>query len=211
VDHAVNTKSYLVQVAALPDRLHYPHSKRVFPAILNTEQIAQALPYDRPLQSIPTCDLRELVELHVRQECGAIPTLEDKPNARLSPQKPVDEWLVPLPVELFVSTETMKDAAEVVDAPAGTGVDKHRQQMMLQYIWLQGAIMAMRRQMESAKWCLKWKLHAMYSKIHSYLCRIYEACHHSCLRPSYARPIYIEDRLVGWHMIVGIPASLVVA
>src|SRR5262249_44444914 len=112
-----------VRVSALPHRLDETNGPRVFTVCLTTEQIAQALLWDRTLQGLPTCEVRELVALHAQQVVGTSLALAS-PLARAvtAPSAPVAAEteedlppagtqeglsLVPLP-EVFVSCETVQ-------------------------------------------------------------------------------------------------------
>jgi hypothetical protein len=217
VEQHMQTGSYRVKAAALPQRLSDPRSHRVFTVFVEADELAQTLPYDRALRSIPTCDLRDLLEERARgssgmdllsapgeeQLNGSAPALQAREPSR-------EERAVLLP-ELFVSQQTVADAAEVVDAPPGGGSGKHLRLRMLQFIWIKAAMMMARRQMESAKWSLRRNLHTVYSQLHAYLCRVFEACHQTYRMFASARPAYVEDRQVGWYIQVRVPASLLAA
>ena len=217
VEQHMQAGSYHVKVAALPQRLSDSRCHRVFTVFVEADELVQALPYDRALQSMPTCDLRELLEQGARgssgidllcapgevQRNGSAPSL-----VALEPSREERAALLP---ELFVSLQTVADAAEVVGALPGGGSSKRRRLHVLQFIWIQAAMMMARRQMESAKWSLRRDLHATYGKLHAYLCRVFEACHQAYRMFASARPAYVEDRQVGWYIQVGVPASLLAA
>jgi hypothetical protein len=213
MERMVNTDCYRVQVAALPHYLNSIYSRRVFIAFLSADQVAQSLPFEREFQHIPTCDLRELVEQHAWQGCPP-PSRQEENDAQASGQQrsapSKDERLVSFP-ELFVSVETAKDAMEVIDEPSQQRPGKRRQRLMLQYIWLEAAMMMARRQMESAKWSMHKTLHTSYSTLHSHLCRIFEACHLRYRMFADARPAYIGHRQVGWYIRVSVPLALLAA
>src|SRR5713226_6658044 len=67
VDHTTDAEQFFVRVTALPHRLDDMDSPRVFTACLSAEQLAQSLLRDRAMQAKPPCDVRELVELQVKQ------------------------------------------------------------------------------------------------------------------------------------------------
>src|SRR5207248_4195788 len=215
VEQHIQPGSYRVKAAALPQRLSDSRSQRVFTVFVETDELAQALPYDRALQSIPTCDLRELLEQRGSggRDLLCAPGKEQRngsalPLVALEPSREERAALLP---ELFVSLQTAADAAEVVDAPLGGGTSKRRSLHVLQFIWIQAAMMMARRQMESAKWSPQRDLHTTYSKLHAYLCRVFEACHQAYRMFVSARPAYVHDRQVGWYIQVGVPASLLAA
>src|SRR5437588_4276728 len=215
VEQHILAGSYRIKAAALPQRLIDPRSHRVFTVFVEADELVQALPYDRALQSMPTCDLRELLE---QRGSGGIDLLcapgeEQRNGSALSlvALEPSREERAALLPELFVSQQTVADAAEVVDAPPGGGTSKRRRLHVLQFIWIQAAMMMARRQMESAKWSLQRNLHATYSQLHAYLCQVFEACHQTYRIFASARPAYVEDRQVGWYIQVGVPASLLAA
>src|SRR5213082_1941414 len=153
VEQHMQPGSYRVKAAALPQRLSDSRSQRVFTVFVETDELAQALPYDRALQSIPTCDLRELLEQ--RSGSGIVllcaPGEEQRKGSASSLvvlESSREKRAAQLP-ELFVSKQTVADAAEVVDAPAGGGSSKRHRLHMLQFIWIQAAMMMVRRQVES--------------------------------------------------------------
>ena len=214
VEQQMQAGSYRVKAAALPQRLSDPRCHRVFTVFVEADELAQVLPYDRALQSIPTCDLRELLEQRGSGGRDLLCAPEEQRNGSalsLVALEPSGEERAALLPELFVSQQTVADAAEVVDVPAGGGSSKRCRLHVLQFIWIQAAMMMARRQMESAKWSPQRDLHTTYSKLHAYLCRVFEACHQAYRMFVSARPAYVEDRQVGWYIQVGVPASLLAA
>ena len=115
VEQHIQAGSYRVKAAALPQRLSDPRCHRVFTVFVEADELAQVLPYDRALQSIPTCDLRELLEQRgsggrdllcapgEEQRNGSAPSL-----VALEPSREERAALLP---ELFVSQQTVADAA----------------------------------------------------------------------------------------------------
>src|SRR5947209_6731724 len=120
VDHATDAERLFVRAAALPHRLNDLDAPRVFTVCLSTEQLAQALPWDRTMQAKPTCDVRELVELHTKQvDVGTFPSQPVAPMAApASSQQQEDVDLVALP-EVFVSCETVQEVGVEMQPPPG--------------------------------------------------------------------------------------------
>src|SRR6266566_10085373 len=121
VDHTTDAERMFVRVAALPHRLDDLDAPRVFTICLSDEQLAQALPWDRAMQARPTCDVRELVELHVKHAGdGIAPVSHAAPSvaAPVRSQEKKDIELVAVQ-EVFVSCETVQEVAVERQAPNG--------------------------------------------------------------------------------------------
>ena len=215
VDCAPNVERLFVRVAALPHRLDETDSPRVFTACLSAEQLAQSLLWDRAMQARPTCDVRELVELHVKDICGTLSTVVPAAAPTASAQVPQQEEMkeeeitfVALP-EIFVSCETMQEVAGDVQPPRAHA-PRHKQQAWARLNWLREAIAMLRRQQSHANQ-LPGKLFIFLARLDTMLRRAFVAQHHMRQPLVCARPVFIADRQVGWHMIVGVPLSVAFA
>ncbi len=207
VDHATNAEQLFVRVTALPHRLDDIDSPRVFTVCLSTEQLAKALPWDRAMQAISTCDVRELVELHAKQKCSStlqVPEVEH-PVAVPAPPRPLEEKeisFVALP-EVFVSCETVQEVVAEAQVPSGNA-PQPKQRRWAQLTWLRAAIAMMRRQLSQITQ-LQGKLLASLATLDQAIRCAYVA-HHRLRQPLVcASPVFIKDRQVGWHLHLGVP------
>jgi hypothetical protein len=210
VDHATDAERLFVRAAALPHRLNDLDAPRVFTVCLTTGQLAQALLWDRAMQARPTCDVRELVELHTRQVCaGTFPSQPVSPIvAPASPQQQEDVELVALP-EVFVSCETMQEVIVEVQAPQGN-TPRQKQRKWVQLTWLHAAIAMLRRQCSHAAQ-LQGILHAYLAALDHAIRCAYVAQHRMHQPLVCAIPVFIEGRQVGWRLRIGVPASTALA
>jgi hypothetical protein len=210
VDHATDAERMFVQAAALPHRLDDLDSSRIFTVCLTTEQLGQALPWDRAMQARPTCDVRELVELHAKQVCaGTFPSQPVAPIAApASPQQQEDVELVALP-EVFVSCETVQEVGVEMQPPPGN-TPRQKQRRWVQLTWLHAAIAMLRRQCSHVAQ-LQGILHAYLAALDHAIRCAYVAQHRMHQPLVCASPVFIEGRQVGWHLRVGVPVSTALA
>jgi hypothetical protein len=210
VDHATDAERLFVRVAALPHRLDDLNSSRVFTLCLTTEQIVQALPWDRAMQARATCDMRELVELHAKQVGGAtFPSKRVVPVASPAPaQQQEDVELFALP-EVFVSCESVQEAAAEVQAPK-RGVPWQKRRRWARLTWLRTAIAMLGRQLSH--------ITQLQSALHAYLASLEHAMRTAFVAQKGSRqplvcvsPVFIEGRQVGWHLRVGVPLPAALA
>ncbi len=204
VERSAGGSQHTVRVAALPHRLGDTKSTRVFLFSLSDEQLAQALPWDRPLQALPTCEVREQVEAHVRAVGGTLPPAE--PTAL--PASPVQHEVqfVALP-EVFVSCETLQDALTEVDAPTQEFPTQQRR-FWMQRVWLRAAVAMLRRQLAHVNQACQVTLHAFLKHLDGAVRSVFVAAHHSQYPLVHASPAYCGDRHVGWHLRIGVPLPL---
>ena len=207
VDHAPHAERLFVRVAALPHRLDDADSPRVFTLCLRTEQLARALPWDRAMQARPTCDVRELVALHVQQMGGTPPATA--PVAAVSSKEEEDVTLAPLP-EVFVSCETAAHVAED-ERILSSVIPKRRIVAWIRRTWLRAALVVVMRQLSHVNWRLHGHLHAFLARLDSALRSVFVAQHRTRQPLVYASPVFIEDRQVGWRVQVGIPVPAALA
>jgi hypothetical protein len=209
VDHASDAERLFVRVAALPHRLDDLDAPRVFTLCLATEQLAQALLWDRAMQSRATCDVRELVELHTRQvgskeHISSIATVATPVLA----QQQEDVDIVALP-EVFVSCETVQEAAGEVQASHRNALHQ-KQQRWVHVTWLQAAIVMLRRQRMHVTQ-IQCVLHASLVALDRAIRCAFVAQHRWRQSLVAASPVFIEGRLVGWHLRIGIPVFIALA
>jgi hypothetical protein len=213
VDHATDAEQLFVRVAALPHRLDDLDAPRVFTICLSTEQLVQALPWDRTLQARPTCDVRELVELHVKQAGNGIAPVPHaaSPIATPAPARPQEKKGIELVAvqEVFVSCETVQEVAVERQAPIGNA-PQYKQRRWVRLIWLSAAI-AMLRRLRSQITQLQGKLHASLVILDQAIRCAYVAQHRLHQPLVCASPVFIEGRQVGWRLIVGVPVSTALA
>ena len=205
VDHALDAERYFVRVAALPSRLNDLASERVFTLCLSVEQIAQALPWERALQTMATWDVREQVEAHIKRAGGMVPQSEPKPLP--SSPAPEEVTLVPTP-EMFVSCQTIEDVLHDTEVPR-EGATRHRQRFWLQQFWLRAVLAMVRRQMSHVNPLWQATLHLYLKALDVVTRRVFIACRRTHQPLVYARPAYCEDRQVGWYVRIGVPVTLV--
>jgi hypothetical protein len=213
VDHATDAEQLFVRVAALPHRLDDLDSPRVYTVCLSTEQLAQALLWDRTLQVRPTCDVRELVELHVKQAGdGILPVPDAAPAvAAPTPARPQEEKDIELVAvqEVFVSCETVQKVAAGMQAPQGN-TPRQKQRKWVRLTWLHAAI-AMLRRLRSHVAQLQGILHAYLTALDHNIRCAYVAQHRLHQPLVCASPVFIEGQQVGWRLIVGVPVSTALA
>ena len=211
VDHATDAEQLFVRVAALPHRLDDLDAPRVFTICLSTEQLVQALPWDRTLQARPTCDVRELVELHVKQAGDGIAPVPHAAPSVAAPARSQEEKDIELVAvqEVFVSCETVQEVAVERQAPIGNA-PQYKQRRWVRLIWLSAAI-AMLRRLRSQITQLQGKLHASLVILDQAIRCAFVAQHRLHQPLVCASPVFIEGRQVGWHLRVGVPASTALA
>jgi hypothetical protein len=207
VDNAADAEQLFVRVAALPHRLDDLDSPRVYTICLSTEQLVQALPWDRTLQARPTCDVRELVELHVKHAGDGIAPVPHAAPSVAAPARSQEKKDIELVAvqEVFVSCETVQEVAAEMQAPQGN-TERKKQQRWVQLTWLHAAIAMLRRQCSHAAQ-LQGILHAYLAALdHAIRCAF--VAQHRLHQPLVcASPVFIEGRQVGWRLIVGVPFS----
>ena len=207
VDHATDAERLFVRVAALPHRLDDADSPRVFTLCLSTEQLVQALPWDRAMQARPTCDVRDLVELHIKRVGGQVPAAAPMAAPALAQQQE-DFELIAFP-EVFVSCESVQEVAGEVQAPH-ENAPQQMQRKWARLTWLHTAIAMLRRQLAHVIQ-LQGTLHAYLATLDRAIRSAFVAQHQ--LRQSLlcASPVFIEGRQVGWHLRIGVPVSAALA
>jgi len=211
VDHATDAEQLFVRVSALPHHLDDLDSPRVYTVCLSTDQLVQALPWDRTLQAKPTCDVRELVELHVKQACDGILSVPDAAPPVAAPARPQEEKDIELVAvqEVFVSCETVQEVAAEMQAPQGN-TPRHKQRKWVQLTWLHAAIAMLRRQCSHAAQ-LQGILRTYLAALDHAIRCAYVAQHRLRQPLVCANPVFIKGRQVGWHLRVGVPASTALA
>lgn len=206
VDHAINAERLFVRVASLPHRLDDLGSPRVFTICLTAEQLTQALPWDRAMQTRATCDVRELVELHARQVCGG--TVPSQPVAPIaapaSPRQQEDVELIALP-EVFVSCETVQEVVVAMQPPPGN-TPRQKQRKWARLTWLRAALAMVRRQLSHVIH-LQSTFHASLARLDHTMRCVFVAQHRLRQPLVNASPVFIEGRQVGWHLRIGVPVS----
>jgi len=198
-----DTEQCLLEVAALPHRLNdSTHSKRVFTLWVDIEHLAHSsiLPWDRTLQSLPTCDVRECLQAQLfavplsTSDDGTLPvcaaSLEGEPEgAEPAPQEQECQvmTLLPLP-EVFISCQTVNEAvAEAPEPPfAGSAVRLTR---WTRLVWLHAALAMVRRQLTHSRQVFH-KLDILLDKVIGAQRRLRQAL-------VSASAVYVGDRLVG--------------
>ena len=205
---------HCIQVAALPHRFEEAtSSRRVFTLWVDAEQLSHALPWDRSLQGLPTCDVREhlLAQAVALKDAPSHSIATQMPEHRsvdgpelqepLAPQQDETTVLLPLP-ELFVSCETVHEAvAEAAEPllPRSSG----RRTSWTRLAWLHAALAMVRRQMSHA--CQAFmKLDILLEKVIATQRRF----HQSLVSAS---AVYVGERLVGWRLQIAYPMREVLA
>jgi hypothetical protein len=206
VDHAPDAERLFVRATALPHRLDETDSPRVFTLCLSTEQLAQALPWDRAMQARPTCDVRDLVALHVQQMGGSLP--DTAPVAAPAPASQVEEdmMLAPLP-EVFVSCETIAHVVED-ERVLSSVMPKRRMVSWMRRTWLRAALAVVVRQLSHVNWRLQGQLHAFLASLERVLRGVFVAQHRTRQLLVCVSPVFIENRHIGWRVQVGVPVSV---
>ena len=205
VDHAPDAERLFVRATALPHRLDETDSPRVFTLCLNTEQLAQALPWDRAMQARPTCDVRDLVVLHVQQMGGSLPAAAPVAAPTPASQAEEDMTLAPLP-EVFVSCETVAQVAED-ERILSSAMPKRRIVSWMRRTWLRAALAVVVRQLSHVNWRLQGQLHAFLASLERMLRCVFVAQHRTHQLLVCVSPVFIENRHVGWRVQVGVPVS----
>lgn len=210
VDHATNAERLFVRVSALPHRLDELDSSRVFTVCLSSEQLAQAVSWDRAMQARPTCEVRELVECHARQVCGntlslpeVSPIVVSAPAQQLAEQ---DSALVALP-EVFVSCETVQEVVTEMQTPPNGNAPQHQQKRWERLTWLRAAIAMVRRQLSHIGQ-LPGTLVASLATLDEAIRYAFVAQHRLHYPLVCSQPVFIDGRQVGWHLLIGVPFSL---
>ena len=199
----------LIQVAALPHRLHdMASSSRVFTVWVAASQVEHALPWDRTLQNLPTFEVRERLEAQVfpyplstADNTTPPACAEPMPLPETNGQERQAITLIPLP-ELFISCETISEAvAEVpeppLDAPA------FRLNRWTRLVWLRAALAMVRRQLKHTRQVFS-KLDVLLDKVITAQRRL----HQSLVSAS---AVYVGKRLVGWRLRIALPMTEVLA
>jgi hypothetical protein len=209
VDHATDAERLFVRVAALPHRLDDLDSPRVFTLCLTTEQLAQALPWDRAVQARATCDVRELVELHARQVWSKEPVSSvASVAAPATAQQREDVELIAFP-EVFVSCETMQEVVAEVQPSHGT-TPRQKRRRWARLTWLRAALAMLRRQLSHVTQ-LQGTLHVYLTALDQAIRGAFVAQHRLRQPLMCASPVFIEGRQVGWHLRIGVPVSTALA
>lgn len=201
----------LIQVAALPHRLHdTASSRRVFTVWVAASQVEHALPWDKTLQNLPTFEVRERLEAEAHVfPCPLSDADNTTPPACAEPV-PLPETngqerqaitLIPLP-ELFVSCETISEAVTEeaeppLDAPA------FRLNRWTRLVWLRAALAMVQRQLKHTRQTFS-KLDVLLDKVIAAQRRL----HHSLVSAS---EVYVGKRLVGWRLRIALPMTEVLA
>jgi hypothetical protein len=213
----VDEKQCLLQVAALPHRLHdTASSKRVFTLWVETERLAHSsvLPWDRTLQSLPTCDVRECLQAQLfavplsASDDGTLPvcaaSLEGEPeDAEPTPQEQERQvmTLLPLP-EIFVSCQTISETVAEAPEPPFTG-SAVRLTRWTRLVWLHAALAMVRRQLAHSR--------QMFHKLDILLDKVIGAQRRLRQALVSASAVYVGERLVGWRLKIALPMVEVLA
>jgi len=212
---ALDEEQVLLQVAALPHRLHdTAHSRRVFTIWVAAPQLAYVLPWDRSLQSLPTCDVRERLQAQMfaaplsASEESTLPvcaaSLEGAPEDA-EPVPPEQErqgmTLLPLP-ELFVSSETVSETVAEAPEPPLDG-STFRLTRWTRLVWLHAALAMVRRQLAHSRQAFH-KLDILLDKVIGAQRRLRQAL-------VSASAVYVGERLVGWRLKIALPMVEVLA
>jgi hypothetical protein len=212
---ALDEGQAVLQVAALPHRLHdATSSRRVFTIWVAAPQLEHVLPWDRSLQGLPTCDVRECLQelmfavpLSANNEstlpaCAA--SLEEEPeNVEPAPQEQERQGvtLLPLP-EVFVSCQTVNEAvAEAPEPPFDGSV--FRLTRWTRLVWLHAALAMVRRQLTHSRQIFH-KLDILLDKVIGAQRRLRQAL-------VSANAVYVGRRLVGWRLKIALPLVEVLA
>lgn len=202
-------KKSLIRVAALPHRLDDgATSRHVFTIWVNTEQLDSALSWDRALQNLPTCEVREQLEARLspcfssfREEI--LPTTcneELTSTGETVAQRHEEVTLVPLP-ELFVSVETVNEAAHEQSGASPT-LPTHPTRWT-RFIWLRAALAMVRRQAQHT--------HCVFDRLDILLNKVISMQHRVRSSLVSASPVHIGNRLVGWKLQIAFPLLEVLA
>ena len=204
----VSSDLYRARVVALPHYLNGSYPRKVYPVYLSDEEVAQALPYERDLQHLSTCDLREAVEQHVRQTGGSRSVREEAHLVSgATPDKLAEKPLVEGVVKVYVSSQTVEDAAAMIAEPGREGARKLGRRTMLQLIWLKAALLMMRRQLASAGKGCREQWYRVYRNVYRSLEHLMQFCQRTSKVIACAGPVSLGNRQVGWHVHVRIPAQ----
>jgi hypothetical protein len=209
-----DAEHYFLEVAALPHRLNdFASSKRVFTLWVEAEQLAHSsvLPWDRALQSLPTCDVRECLEAQMLSFPGddiTLPACADSLGVEPQYAEPAPQeqerqvmTLLPLP-EVFVSCQTVNEA--VAEAPEPPFDDAtFRLTRWTRLVWLRAALAMVRRQLAHSRQVFH-KLDILLDKVIGAQRRLRQAL-------VSASAVYVGDRLVGWRLKIALPMVEVLA
>ncbi|HEX6484896.1 MAG TPA: hypothetical protein VF043_39125 [Ktedonobacteraceae bacterium] len=206
---ALDEGQALLQVAALPHRLHdTASSRRVFTIWVAAPQLAHVLPWDRALQSLPTCEVREYLQklmfavpLSTSDE-STLPvfatSLEGEPE-ETEPAPPEQArqgmTLLPLP-ELFVSSETVNETVAEAPEPPLDG-STFRLTRWTRLVWLHAALAMVRRQLAHSRQVFH-KLDILLDQVIGAQRRLRQAL-------VSASAVYVGERLVGWRLKIALP------
>jgi hypothetical protein len=210
---STNDENCLIQVAALPHRLHDITSfasRRVFTVWVDPEQLEHALPWDRTLQNLPTFEVRERLEEEAQMFPFPLSETDDTTLSTCAKPVPLVETtgqehqtmtLIPLP-ELFVSCETVNETVTEVPEPPFDG-SALRLNRWTRLVWLHAALAMVRRQLAHTRQVF-FKLDVLLDKV------IAEQRHlHQSLVS--ANAVYVGKRLVGWRLRIALPMMEVLA
>ncbi|HLG79146.1 MAG TPA: hypothetical protein VFA09_03145 [Ktedonobacteraceae bacterium] len=196
----------LIEVAALPHRLHDRTAfRRVFTVWVNTGQLAHALPWDRTLQNLPTCDVRERLEAGISPwpaDDSSVPDpVEPGETGETHEQGRQAVTLLPLP-ELFLACETVNEV--VADGPEPPrNAPTSRLQRWMRLVWLRAALAMVRRQLVHTRQVFH-KLDVLLEKV----IEVQRQWHQSLVSAS---AVYVDRRLVGWRLQIAYPMQEVLA
>jgi hypothetical protein len=209
-----DAEHYFLEVAALPHRLNdFASSKRIFTLWVETEQLAHSsiLPWDRALQSLPTCEVRERLEAQMFPFPGddvILPTctdsLETEPEYAVSAPPEQERQvmtLLPLP-EVFVSCQTVNETVAEAPEPPLDG-SAFRLTRWTRLVWLHAALAMVRRQLANS--------HQIFHKLDLLLDKVIGAQRRLRQALVSASAVYVGDRLVGWRLKIALPMVEVLA
>jgi hypothetical protein len=212
---SLDEEQAVLQVAALPHRLQdTAASRRVFTIWVATPQLAYVLPWDRALQRLPTCDVRECLQAQLfavplsASDGSMLPvcaaSLEGEPeDAEPASQEQEHQTITLLPLpEVFVSCQTVNETvAEAPDPPFDGAA--FRLTRWTRLMWLHAALAMVRRQLAHSRQVFH-KLDILLDKVIGAQRRLRQAL-------VSASAVYIGERLVGWRLEIALPLVEVLA
>lgn len=209
-----------VRVAALPSHLESANHRKVQALSLCEEQLRQMLPWDRTLQRLETCCVREVLQAYVYHLSGIeisahpyelggdslpIQELVRTPDVQREQSKVV--WTV-LP-EVFVSATSAQDLAHRIKESTEHGGKKTCPQHLF---WIKTMIAALERQLRHLNAQSQAAICDRYTKLlvtAERMISVFTRRNGSSDRRFLVKaiPLRRNDRCLGWHLVIELPQT----
>lgn len=206
-----------VRVAALPSHLESASHRKIQTLSLREEQLRQMLPWDRTLQRLEICCVREVLQTYVYQlscieifahpyEPGDDSLLVQEPVRAPDVQRERSEVVWTALPEMFVSATTAQDLAGCIKGSTQHGGKKTYPQPLF---WLKTMVAVLNRQLRhlnaqsQAAICDRYtKLLAVAERMVSIFKRRNGSSHRCFLVD--AIPLRRDGRCLGWHLVIAL-------